>query len=95
MAFGTGKGFRYLAVYEMPAGLGRQKELTLSMFHALIGCDTVSSFTEYGRMTAWPVFPELTAALFKVSSGPTTVQKCVMHNIERCHRFIQPNKHQL
>ena len=56
------------------------------MFHALTGCDTVSSFAGHGKKTSWAilaVFPELTTAILKVSSGPITVQECVMHNIER------------
>ncbi len=40
VAFGTGKSFRYIAAHEIATSLG----LALPMFHALTGCDTVSSF---------------------------------------------------
>ncbi|KAL8585219.1 hypothetical protein ACOMHN_013234 [Nucella lapillus] len=44
LAFGTGQSFLYLAAHEIAAGLGREKARALPMFHALTGCDTVSSF---------------------------------------------------
>ena len=46
VAFGTGKGFRYLAAHEISGGLGPEKPCALSVFHALTGCDTLSSFAE-------------------------------------------------
>ena len=49
LAFGTGKNFRYLAAHETAAGLGPEKECTLPVFHALTGCDTVSSFVGHGK----------------------------------------------
>ena len=44
IAFGTGKGFRYLAAHEVAAGLGPDKAQALLMFHFLTECDAVSSF---------------------------------------------------
>ena len=52
LAFGTGKGFRYLAAHELAVSLGPEKALALPMFHALTGCDTVSSFAGHGKKTA-------------------------------------------
>ncbi|KAJ8395934.1 hypothetical protein AAFF_G00026420 [Aldrovandia affinis] len=49
LAFGTGQSFRYLAAHEIAAGLGREKARALPMFHALTGCDTVSSFARRGK----------------------------------------------
>ena len=86
LAFGTGKNFRYLAAHEIAAGLGPEKARTLPMFHALTGCDTVSSFVGHGKKTAWAVwsvFPELTHALLKVSSAPNDIPQEVMATIER------------
>jgi len=40
------------------------------MFHALTGCDTVSSFVGHGKKvtrTTWNIFPELTGALLILS----------------------------
>ena len=56
MSFGTGKAFRFLAAYEMMRALGPEKAQALPMFHALTGCDTVSSFADRGTRTAWEVW---------------------------------------
>ena len=53
IAFGTGKSFRYLAIYEIAAAMGPQKALALPMFHVLTVCGTVSAFTNHGKRTAW------------------------------------------
>ena len=56
------------------------------MFHALTGCDTVSSFAGHGEKTAWAVwavFPELTNALLELSSTPHDILQGVMATIER------------
>ena len=49
LAFGTGKGLRYLAAHEVSAGLGLEKARALLMFHALTGCDTVSNFAGHRK----------------------------------------------
>ena len=49
LAFGTGKSFRYLAAHKLAVILGPEKALALPMFHALTGCDTVSSFAGHGK----------------------------------------------
>ena len=51
LAFGTGKNFRYLAAHEMASCLGLERSLALPMFHAMTGCDTVSSFVGHGKKT--------------------------------------------
>ena len=84
LAFGTGKSFQYLAAHEIAAGLGLEKAWALPMFHALIGCDTISSFTGYGKKTAWAIWtvlPELTDALLKLSAPPSDIPEDVMHTI--------------
>ena len=75
-----------LAAHEIAAGLGPEKACTLPVFHALTGCDTVSSFVGHGKKTAWAVwamFPELTHALLKLSSPPNDIPQEVMATIER------------
>ena len=45
-------------------------------FHALTGCDTVSSFAGHGKKTAWSTcksLPELTYALLMLSDGPKQI----------------------
>ena len=49
VALGTGKHFRYLAAHKMAIALGRKKAQVLSLFHALTGCGTVSSFVGQGK----------------------------------------------
>ncbi|KAG7156370.1 hypothetical protein Hamer_G006109 [Homarus americanus] len=56
LAFGTGKSFRYLAALEMATCLGPEKARALPIFHALTGCDTVSSFSGHGKKTAWAIW---------------------------------------
>ena len=91
LAFGTGKSFRYLAAHELAAGLGPEKAQALPMFHALTGCDTVSSFAGHGKKTAgtiWTVLPELTNALLKLSSAPSGIPDDVMHTIEKFVKLL-------
>ena len=61
LAFGTGKYFCYLSAHKITNTLGPR---ALPIFHALTGCDTVSSFV--GKNTAWNtwnVLPKLTDVL--------------------------------
>ena len=84
VAFGTGKHFLYLAAHSMAVGLGPMKAKALPMFHALTGCDTVSSFVEHSKNTAWSTWnalPDLTDALLTLSSAPSFID--VIHIIER------------
>ncbi|KAL8561151.1 hypothetical protein ACOMHN_054522 [Nucella lapillus] len=86
LAFGTGQSFRYLAAHEIAAGLGREKARALPIFHALTGCDTVSSFAKRGKKTAWAVWtvlPELTEALLLLFSAPRDIPDDAMRIIER------------
>ena len=56
------------------------------MFHALTGCETVSSFAGHGKKTTWAVWnllPELTEALLKLSCAPEFIPGDVLHTIER------------
>ena len=86
LAFGTGKNLRYLAAHEMASCLGPERSLALPMFHAMTGCDTVSSFVGHGKKTAWTIWkslPELTGTLLKVADSPTRVREEAMKAIER------------
>ena len=86
VAFGTGKHFRYLAAHKVANRLGPKKAVALPMFHALTGCDTVSSFVGYGKKTAWSTWntlPQLTDALLKLSCAPSKIPEDVMLIIER------------
>ena len=86
VAFGTGKHFRYLAAHKVANRLGPKKAVALPLFHALTGCDMVSSFVGYGKKTAWSTWntlPQLTDALLKLSCTPSKIPEDVMLIIER------------
>ena len=47
LAFVTGKIVRYMAAHQIAVSLGPEMSCALPMFHALTGCDTVSSFARH------------------------------------------------
>ena len=49
IAFGSGRNFHYIPVHTTASNLGPSKSLALPAFHALTGCDTVSSFFGKGK----------------------------------------------
>lgn len=49
VAFGTRKNFRHIAANKIAQSLGPEKTRALPMFHALTGCDSVSSFVDHGK----------------------------------------------
>ena len=53
VAFGTGRHLPYIPVHSIALSLGAVKSKVLPMFHAYIGCDTVSFFANRGKKTAW------------------------------------------
>ena len=80
LTFGTGTHFQHLAAHKMSNELGTQKSQALPMFHALTGCDTVSSFVGLGKKTAWTtwnVLPQLTHSL-SLSHAPREMQEDVV-----------------
>ena len=46
---GSGKNVQNIPVHAVTTSLGRDKALTLPIFHALTGCDTVSFFNGHGK----------------------------------------------
>ena len=86
LAFGAGKNFRYLSAHGIAVSLGPNKAQALPLFHALTGCDTVSSFVGHGKKTAWNTWnalPELTNALLTLSCAPSNIPGDTMSVIER------------
>ncbi|KAK0151083.1 hypothetical protein N1851_007774 [Merluccius polli] len=86
LAFGTGKSFRYLADHQIAACPGPEMSCALPMFHALTGCDTVSSFAGHGKKAAWSTWkslPELTDALLMLANRPKEIPDDAMNIIER------------
>uniref|UniRef100_UPI00358F05C7 uncharacterized protein n=1 Tax=Myxine glutinosa TaxID=7769 RepID=UPI00358F05C7 len=86
LALGTGKNFRYIAAHELSATLGPDKAKALPIFHAITGCDTVSSFAGRGKKTAWAVwetFPEVTNAFLDLASAPSEISEDTLATLER------------
>ena len=72
--------------YEIAAGLGPEKSRALPMFHALTGCDNVSSFARHGKKGAWAVrtvLHDLANALLKLSFAPTTIPEDALCCVQR------------
>ena len=72
LSFGTGKSFRYLAAHQIAACLGPEMSCALPMFHALTGCDTVSSFAGHGKKAAWSTWKSLPELM--LANGPKRSQ---------------------
>jgi len=72
--FGVGKYLKYLPAHDISRSMGEEKSQALLAFHAFSGCDQMSSFTRYGKKTAWEAwvaFNEVTAAFRALSNAPT------------------------
>ena len=66
--------------------LGEEKALTLPMFHAFTGCDTVSSFAGKGKRSAmktWEITPTVTQSFLSVEQNPSAVTDEDMAIIEQ------------
>jgi len=72
IAFGVGKHFKVIPVHILHTQLGTPKATALPLFHALTGCDTVSSFLGKGKTTAfntWTKYPELSESLNSIRTS--------------------------
>ena len=86
IAFGVGSSFRYIAVHEIVATMSPTQCLTLPVFHAFTGCDTVSSFGGRGKKIAWDTwksFPEVNDAFSELLCMPSEVSEGSMLLLER------------
>ena len=87
ISYGTGKHLRHLAAHKITKKIGQQKAKALPLFHAVIGCDTVSFFGGKGKKTArrqhGNVYPALTNVLCKLMLMPEKVEDNCMTVIER------------
>lgn len=66
VTFGTQRRYRYIPIHVIAEQLWPSKTAAMSDFHALTGCDTISSFFGKGKKTArtcWQSLPDLTVAL--------------------------------
>ena len=53
--FGTGKSKRFIPIHSFAQQLDTDLCHSLTLWHALTGCDTVSMFSGKGKKTAWKV----------------------------------------
>ena len=56
ISFGTGGNFRLNPVHTIVESLGPEKSLSIPLFHALTGCDTVSFFYGKKKTAMWEVW---------------------------------------
>ena len=86
MAFGTGGHFRLIPIHEVAAAVGPRKSATLPLFHALTGCDTLSSFAGIEKKTAWAawnVYPEVTETFEGIMHMADPISDRTLEVIER------------
>ena len=86
ICFGVGKHYRYIAAHAI-ANFLQEKAKALMMFHALTGCDTVSSFRGRGKKTAWTAwlsYPKVTETFLALLSLPIEdIDQNILNEIER------------
>ena len=73
VAFGKGKHFTYLHINSICTVLGKDKSLSLPVFHSFTGCDTTSGFFGKGKKIAWEAWkcnPQLTTASADIAMHP-------------------------
>ena len=73
VAFGTSKNYRLIPAHKVYAANCCLKSLALPMFHAFMGCDSVSSFPGRGKKSAWEicsVFPKVTDTFSALMGQP-------------------------
>ena len=83
--FGVGKNYCHIAAHAI-ANYLNEKAKALIMFHALTGCDTVSSFHGRGKKSAWlawMAYPEVTNAFISLLSQPAEICPDILKQIER------------
>ena len=86
VALGTGRHFRFIPIHEVAVAVGPSTSATLPLFHALTGCDTVSSFAGIGKKTAWAawnVYPEVTEAFEELMHMADPISDRTLKVIER------------
>ncbi|KAL9954824.1 hypothetical protein ACROYT_G042404 [Oculina patagonica] len=86
VAFGSGTHLRFIAAHEISRKLGPQVSKALPVFHAFIGCDTVSCFGGRGKKTAleaWKSYPDVTSAFLALAHCPTEISDRCIEHLER------------
>ena len=87
-SFGVGTHFRQIAIHEIVKNVN---EKALMLFHAISGCDTVSSYVGRGKKStwlAWSYCPSVTYDFLDVSLQPIDVSSETLEKIERLIVFM-------
>ena len=53
IGFCTGRCFRYISVHDITKQMGFSQAEALPVFHAITGCDQISTLANKGKKTAW------------------------------------------
>jgi hypothetical protein len=86
ISFGAGTHLRYIPAHSIATVLGPDRCEALPFFHAVTGCDTVSSFAGRGKPTAfetWKAYPEITPVFRSLSQTPELVSIVQRQLLER------------
>ena len=86
VSFGVGDSHKIIGAHIIKAAIGCQKAITLPIFHAFTGCDTVSAFKSIGKKTAWQrwnSFNDVTGAFLDLSTAPDNVNNVTEKLLER------------
>ena len=81
--------FRYIPAHLIAQSLGPNRCLALPIFHALTGCDQVSSFYGHGKKSAWSVWEanqDLTEHLVNLAK-PDATHRTVEHAMNAIEKF--------
>ena len=92
-SFETGKHFRYIAIHGIASKLGPDKCKALPVFHAITGCDTVSSIAGRGKLKAWEVwmaFPPVTQAFLKLAACKEETAASTPETLEHFIALVYP-----
>ena len=86
VAFGMGRNFSFISINIVCAGLGEARSRSLPVFHALSGCDTISTFYGKGKKSAWQaweLYPDVTPTFEFLANNPfhqLTVDSDYLHS---------------
>ena len=87
LLYGKGNTTKYIDVNAIASKLGIMKAKGLPVFHALTGCDNVSSFGTIGKRTAWAAWkalPEMDEVFALLATDPSKIDEL----ISKIERFV-------
>ena len=83
--FGVGKSKRSIPNHAIGSALGQKKSRALLFFHSFIGCDTMSSFFNHPKRSAfmtWNSYPEIMGIFRVFATMPSEVAEEQLRMIE-------------